>query len=154
MSGRRDPGLPQFWADEAPAGPGAIADPAAIRAILIDAAREGRAVSYSEILGLLGHRFTRPRMRALCATLGAVDGEAAQRGEPELAVLIVRESDRLPGQGWWVSGGARDHGYDGPWEGAEARAFIDALQARTFAYWAAQPSAAPGVDATGTPSKD
>ena len=44
-------------------------------------------------------------MRQLCKTLGAVDEEAAARGEPELAVLVVRQSDGLPGQGWWVAGG-------------------------------------------------
>ena len=58
-------------------------------------------------------------MRALCKTLGAVDEEAAARGEPELAVLVVRQSDGLPGQGWWVAGGGTAHGYDGPWEGPE-----------------------------------
>jgi hypothetical protein len=77
--------------------------PEAVRAILVTAAREGRAVSYSELLGELGHRFTRPRMRALCAMLGQIDEAGAAPGEPELAVLVVRESDGLPGQGWWVA---------------------------------------------------
>jgi hypothetical protein len=74
-------------------------------------------------------------MRALCAILGTVDAEAADRGEPELAVLVVRQSDGLPGQGWWVSGGGRQRGYEGPWEGPEARRFITAVQAETFAWW-------------------
>jgi hypothetical protein len=34
-------------------------------AILQQAAREGRAMSYSELLMTLGFRFTRPKMRAL-----------------------------------------------------------------------------------------
>ena len=54
---------------------------------------------------------------------------------PELAVLVVRQSDGIPGQGWFVSGGARDHGYEGPWEGPEAARFIRALQSQTFAFW-------------------
>ena len=80
-------------------GPGAIADTGRVRALLVEAAREGRAISYSELLGRLGHRFTRPRMRAVCRTLDAIDAAGALAGEPPLAVLVVRESDRLPGQG-------------------------------------------------------
>ena len=53
----------------------------------------------------------------------------------ELAVLVVRASDGIPGQGWWVAGGARERGYDGPWEGPEAARFIRSVQAETFAWW-------------------
>jgi hypothetical protein len=120
----------------APAGPGAIADVALVRSLLVAAAREGRAVSYSELLGALGHRFTRPKMRALCRTLDAIDAAGAGAGEPGLAVLVVRESDGLPGQGWWTGAVAR--GYVGPWEGPPARALIDARQADAFRYWRAR----------------
>ena len=75
-------------------------------------------------------------MRQLCKTLGAVDEEAAARGEPELAVLVVRQSDGIPGQGWWAAGGATLHGYHGPWEGPKAARFIRMLQQKTFDYWA------------------
>ena len=102
-----------------------------IEALLRCAASEGRWVSYSEILLALGFRFTRPKMRTLCKTLDAVDSRARGRSEPELAVLVVREGDGLPGQGWWT--GRRD--YAGQWTGAEARDFIDGVQARAFAYW-------------------
>ena len=115
-------------------GPGAIADVARVRAILIAAAREGRAVSYSELLGALGHRFTRPKMRAVCKTLDAIDLAAEAAGEPELAVLVVRESDRLPGQGWWTAV-ADSRGYKGEWTGPEAGAFVAAIQQATFDYW-------------------
>ena len=74
-------------------------------------------------------------MRQLCAALGTVDREAAERGEPELAVLVVRQSDGIPGQGWWVAGGGRLRGYQGPWQGPEAARFIAAVQAETFGYW-------------------
>lgn len=115
-------------------GPGAIADVDRVRALLIVAAREGRAVSYSELLGALGHRFTRPKMRAVCKTLDAIDTAAAAVGEPELAVLVVRESDRLPGQGWWT--GALEHrGYSGPWTGPEAVAFVNSIQEAAFRHW-------------------
>lgn len=113
-----------------------LADPAEVRAHLVAAAAAGQALTYSELLEHLGYGFSRPKMRQLCKTLGAVDEEAAARGEPELAVLVVRQSDGIPGQGWWVSGGAEAHGYKGPWEGPKAANFIRKLQQRTFDYWA------------------
>lgn len=116
------------------AGPGSIADVPRVRALLIAAAREGRAVSYSELLAALGHRFTRPKMRALCRTLDAIDAAARGAGEPELAVLVVRESDRLPGQGWWTDAVER-RGHVGPWVGPAAATLVAALQERAFAYW-------------------
>jgi hypothetical protein len=113
----------------------ALAEPEEVRLHLVAAAKGGTALSYSELLERLGYGFSRPKMRALCAILGAVDDEGARRGEPELAVLVVRQSDGLPGQGWWAAGGARSRGYKGPWEGAEARRFIEAVQAESFAFW-------------------
>lgn len=117
-----------------PTSPGDIADTDRVRALLIAAAREERAVSYSEMLGLLGHRFTRPKMRALCATLDAIDETGRAHGEPGLAVLVVRESDGLPGQGWWT-GNADRLGYTGAWEGVEAKRLVERVQAEAFGYW-------------------
>lgn len=111
-------------------------DPDEVRAHLIAAAAAGRSLSYSELLEHLGYGFSRPKMRQLCKTLGAVDDEASARGEPELAALVVRQSDGLPGQGWWIAGGATAHGYEGPWEGPKAARFIKKLQQKTFDYWA------------------
>ena len=113
---------------------GLLADPAEVRAILVSAAKAGEAISYSEVLALLGHHFTRPKMRALCKVLAYVDDEAAERGQPELAVLVVRQSDGLPGQGWWI-GGAKAHGYTGPWEGPKAARLIRRIQRQAFDYW-------------------
>jgi hypothetical protein len=113
----------------------ALAEPEEVRAHLIAAARAGQALTYSNLLGRLGYPFTRPKMRALCAVLTAIDEQAELRGEPELAVLVVRQSDGVPGQGWWVSGGGRDRGYEGPWEGPEARRFIETVQAESFRFW-------------------
>jgi hypothetical protein len=117
--------------DDGPDHANRLTDVVHITSILQEAAREGRAVSYSEMLMTLGFRFTRPKMRALCKTLDAVDREVEARGEPPLAPLVVRESDRLPGQGWWV--GRQD--YQGAWEGAEARAYLAKHQERAFRYW-------------------
>lgn len=116
----------------------ALSDAPRIRAMLIDAARAGRSVSYSELLGDLGFRFTRPKVRAVCRTLEEVDRLCALDGEPDLAVLLVRESDRLPGQGWWVGGTALLLGYDGPWEGPAATRFIREQQQLAFDYWKAR----------------
>lgn len=117
---------------------GRIADPAAVHSILVAAAAAGSAVTYAEVLNALGHDFTRPKMRALCKTLAVIDEEAAERGEPELAVLVVRQSDGLPGQGWWVGGAAMLHGYDGLWTGPEAMKLVRALQKQAFDYWGAR----------------
>jgi len=114
---------------------GLLADPAEVRAILVASAQAGEAISYSEVLALLGHQFTRPKMRQLCKVLAYVDDEAEERGEPELAVLVVRQSDGLPGQGWWV-GGARKHGCTGLWEGPKAMKLIRKLQRQAFEFWA------------------
>ena len=86
------------------------------------------------MLNLLGTRFTRPKMRALCKTLDRIDAEGAAAGEPELAVLVVREGDGLPGQGWWTG----RHDYDGPWHGDAAVAYVRSVQRVAFAYWAAR----------------
>lgn len=123
---------------------GLLADAVEVRRLLVESAAQGQAITYSELLNALGHAFTRPKMRALCKVLGVVDGEAAERGEPELAVLVVRQSDGLPGQGWWVAGGAMLHGYDGLWTGPEAMKVVSKLQREAFDYWARQPMSATG----------
>jgi hypothetical protein len=105
-----------------------------IEALLQASAAAGRRVSYSELLLAIGQRFTRPRMRALCKVLDEIDNRAAAAGQPELAALVVRESDRLPGQGWWV---ARID-YAGAWEGPEARSYLDKVQRVAIAYWSKQ----------------
>jgi hypothetical protein len=112
-----------------------IADVARVRGLLVAHARAGEPVSYSQLLAEIGTRFTRPKMRALMKTLDRIDEEGAAAGEPELAVLVVRESDGLPGQGWWAGGHAERLGHDGDWTGPEAAALIARVQAETFAFW-------------------
>ena len=96
-------------------------------------ARVGLSISYSEALDCLGYPFSRPKMRALCVALGEVDRRAASRKEPELAVLVVRASDKIPGAGWWVA--RNDPQYKGPNEGPQALKYITGIQARAFSYW-------------------
>ncbi|KAB7646397.1 ribose-phosphate pyrophosphokinase [Polymorphobacter fuscus] len=105
-----------------------------IEALLQAAAAERDTLSYAGLLQSLGHGFTRPKMRALCVVLDAIDARAEAAGQPELAALVVRESDQLPGQGWWI--GRSD--YAGAWEGAPARKYLLVVQRRAFDYWQAR----------------
>ena len=110
-------------------------DPGEVRDILIGVARQRTALTYAAMLGILGHAFTRPLMRQLCKVLDRIDEDGRAVGEPGLAVLVVRQSDGLPGQGWFV---ARSGVYDDlplDWEGPQARAYTEARQAEAFAYW-------------------
>jgi hypothetical protein len=121
-------------------GPAAISDVVTVRPLLIAAARAGEAISYSGLLADLGHRFTRPKMRAVCKTLDAIDLAGRADGEPELAVLVVRESDGLPGQGWWVGDQPARHGYQGAWTGPDAAALVRRLQQAAFTFWQGRPA--------------
>ena len=112
-----------------------IADVALVRSILVDAARAGESVSYSRFLAMLGLGFSRPKMRALCRTLDRIDQDGAEQGEPGLAVLVVRESDGLPGQGWWAGWRAALLPDVGDWTGPEACAFVAAEQRAAFDWW-------------------
>ena len=102
-----------------------------IEALLQGTAKAGQPISYAETLDCLGFRFSRPKMRALCIALGDIDRRAAKKKQPELAVLVVRASDKLPGAGWWIG---RDD-YKGASEGAKAARYIKGLHEKAFAYW-------------------
>lgn len=110
-------------------------DPGEVRDILISAARQRTALTYSEMLGLLGHAFTRPLMRQLCKVLDRIDEDGRAAGEPGLAVLVVRQSDSLPGQGWFVARSGVHDDLPLEWEGPEARRYTEARQAEAFDYW-------------------
>lgn len=110
-------------------------DVAHVEALLQASARAGEPMTYAQVLNALGMSFSRPKMRQLCKALDLIDDAARGRGEPELAVLVVRASDGLPGQGWWVGGRPRQDGYVGDWEGLGAAAYIRRVQAEAFDYW-------------------
>ncbi|HEX6114939.1 MAG TPA: hypothetical protein VFZ10_21775 [Geminicoccaceae bacterium] len=103
--------------------------------LLIAAAQARRSLSYAEVLAHFGIRITPRRVFALCRDLGAVCERNRARGEPELAVLVVRKSDRLPGEGFFHSLW-RDGAYDGPATGPVAATFIRRETERVFAHWA------------------
>ena len=107
-----------------------------LEALLVDAARARRSLTYAEVLAHFGIRITPRRVYALCRDLGTVCARNRDRGEPELAVLVVRKSDRLPGEGFF-HGLWRDGAYDGPATGPVAAAYIGRETERVFAHWAA-----------------
>jgi hypothetical protein len=108
-----------------------------LEALLIAAAREARSLTYAEVLAEFGLRITPRRVYALCRDLGAVCDRNRARREPELAVLVVRKADRLPGEGFFHALW-RDGLYDGPATGPKAEAFIRAETARVFRFWQAR----------------
>jgi hypothetical protein len=107
--------------------------------LLILAARERRTLAYSDVLTHFGKRTTPIRVFALCRDLGEVSERNRQRREPELAVLVVRKTDRLPGEGFF-HGPWKDGTYDGPSTGPRAEAYIKGLTEAVFAHWDGQGS--------------
>ena len=106
-----------------------------LEAVLIAAARARRTLTYGEVLRFFGRTVAPRLVYGLCRDLGEVCRRNRERGEPELAVLVVRQSDRLPGEGFF-RGAWRDGAYDGPATGPRARAYIAGETERVFAYWA------------------
>lgn len=102
--------------------------------LLIRAARAERSLTYAEVLAHFGQRIAPRRAYALSRDLGEVCRRNRARGEPELAVLVVRKADGLPGEGFFKSAW-RDGSYEGPAEGFEARNFIRAEQERVFDFF-------------------
>ncbi len=104
-----------------------------LEALLVLRAKAGRAISYGEVFQWFGLPFQRFQVGQLCAALEEVDSRQRGAGRPELAALVVRQSDGIPGQGWWLS---KSHDpWDGPIEGPLARRFVERHQARAFAFW-------------------
>jgi hypothetical protein len=102
----------------------------ALERVLVRAAREGRTVSYRRLLAMAGRRVGPNNVRALVRVLSEVCRRSEARGEPDLACLVVRESDGLPGEGYFAAeaakGGPRD---------ASRRARVARAQAEAFAFW-------------------
>ena len=110
--------------------------------VLRHAARAGRAVTYGQVLAYFGKAVGSANVAALCRELGPICARNREVGEPELAVLVVRKADGVPGEGFFHA--LRNRGdYHGPSRGPEAEAFARAEQARVFAHFAALP-AGPG----------
>lgn len=104
--------------------------------VLIQAARERRSVTYGQLLAYFERRVTRITVAALCLDLGRSARRREGEGWPDLACLVVRRSDGLPGQGYFDD--LRRAGlYTGPNEGEAAHAFVHNRQ-EAAARWAAR----------------
>lgn len=109
--------------------------------VLVQAAREGRAVTYGQVLAFFGWKVTPVTVGALCRDLGRVEERRRQEGWPDLACLVVRKSDALPGEGYFTS--VRAAGlYAGPGTGPPAEAFVRNRQSRAREWAEGQPAAA------------
>jgi hypothetical protein len=82
---------------------------------------------------------------ALCRDLGRVQQRLSARGAPDLACLVVRVADGLPGIGWFASERAEGT-YAGPPEGPSALAHLRACQERAFAWAATADGASSAAD--------
>lgn len=109
-------------------------DPRLVREMLIEAARDGAAVTYKEVIERLGYDFNTNLVGQLGRVLDRIDDHARANGEPLPAVMVVRQSDRLPGQGWWVTR-VKAAGYVGDWIGPEALEHVVAQQNLAIDYW-------------------
>ncbi len=105
-----------------------------LEALLILRAKAGKSISYGEVFQWFDLPFQRFQVGQLCAALDEVDRLQRGRGRPELAVLVVRQSDGLPGQGWWLS--KNQETWQGLFVGQEAAAFVRQVQQRAFGWWA------------------
>ncbi|MCB1968798.1 MAG: hypothetical protein KDG54_00155 [Geminicoccaceae bacterium] len=95
-------------------------------------ALERRSVTYGELLAFFERRVTRITVAALCRDLGKVSERNDANGGPDLACLVVRKSDRLPGEGYFHA--LREEGsYEGPSTGPDAEAEIRRRQEAVFA---------------------
>jgi hypothetical protein len=103
--------------------------------VLLDAARSGRTVTYGQVLRYFDKGVGRGTVALLCRDLGLVCARNRARGEPELAVLVVRKTDGLPGDGFMASEAAAGR-WRGPLGGPEAAAHMRRLQAEVLAHFA------------------
>jgi hypothetical protein len=104
--------------------------------ILIQAALERRPVTYGQLLAYFEWGVTQITVAALCRDLGRVADRREGSGWPDLACLVVRKSDGMPGEGYFASLRA-EGAYAGPSLGPAAEGFVRSRQERAFA-WASE----------------
>ncbi len=106
-----------------------------LEAMLVGAARASEPLTYAQVMRGFGMGFERWRVRHLCAALDAVDELQRGKDRPELAVLVVRGSDGLPGQGWWLSKHPAQREWTGAFTGPEAELYVSRIQRELFDWW-------------------
>ena len=131
---------------EAVGHPRSTLDPDRLERVLIDTAANGRIVSYRQLLAVFGRRVGPNNVRALMQVLAEVCRRSAARAEPELACIVVREADGLPGEGYF-------RGTPGEFDRMRRASMVAAAQARAFAHWR-QGLAVPGDERSLSPSPD
>ncbi|MFW5833274.1 MAG: ribose-phosphate pyrophosphokinase [Pseudomonadota bacterium] len=105
-----------------------------LEAVLIQAARQKGTLSYRQLLEMGGRRVGPNNVRALMRVLSEVCRRTEARGEPDLACLVVREKDGLPGAGWFAAEAQKGQPLDG-----SSRTRVERAQAAAFAFWAERP---------------
>jgi len=104
--------------------------------VLVAAALDRWPLTYGQVLAYFERRVTRITVGALCRDLGRLEQAREAQRLPELACLVVRKADRLPGEGYFAS--LREEGtYAGPSQGPEAEACLRRRQEAAFG-WAAE----------------
>lgn len=105
-----------------------------MEALLILRAKAREPITYGETFRWFGYPFQRFQVGQLTASLMEVDDRQRALGRPDLAVLVVRKSDGLPGQGWWLS--LPEGAWTGPFVGPKAQRFVGKLQENIYRFWA------------------
>lgn len=86
-------------------------DLAMLRGLLIERARSGAPITYSEVATALGHRWSQGFGASLVRALDALFVANEDAGEPSLMCLVVNRKTGLPGKGFYKRfhhGGADD----------------------------------------------
>jgi hypothetical protein len=131
--------------DQGPRPERTVLDPERLERILIAAAGEGHSVTYRQVLDMFGHRVGSGTVGHLCRVLGVIDRARAARGLPELACLVVRSTDGMPGAGYFIS--------EDP-QGAEARALLVTQRQQAAFAWAADLSPSCAGRSRRSPARD
>ncbi len=105
-------------------------DPDLLESLLIHAGSRHRPLTYGEVLRHFGQRVSPVRVAALCRALGEVERRVAARGGPDLACLVVRRSDGLPGAGYFAGEAAEEMRR----RKIDAARLVRERQARAFAW--------------------
>lgn len=116
-------------------GDAGMVDHDLLERLLIRAARQRQPMTYGQLLAFFERKVTRITVSALCRDLGEVCRRVEAAGAPDLACLVVRKSDGLPGEGWFT-GERQVSGYAGPSTGPLAVQRLRLRQEEAFAYFA------------------
>jgi len=102
--------------------------------LLLRVGAGGRTLTCGEVLRHFGRRMGPGNVARLCRDLGEVCRRVEARGGPDLACLVVRREDGLPGAGYFA--GLRD-------AAADVEALVRARQEQAFAWCRAQAERSP-----------